>query len=126
MPSTFPMPAAAPGFSPTGMLDAPPANPMIPGPVQAPDTMGGPGRPMSKQLAPEVLQGITQAVNTINGMLDSLAGMVPDLAPDLAFAKNGLAQFQSKVLLAGGGSPTAAQAGTPMPNGLPPSPSPSM
>ena len=123
MPSTFPLPAATPGFANSGMLDAPPPNPMIQGPVQAPNQMGA---APSRQLAPEVLQGITQAINTINGMLDSLAGMTPDLAPDLAFAKNGLAQYQSKVLLAGGGPTTAAQAGTPMPNGLPPSPSPSM
>ena len=111
----------AAGFSPTGMLDGPPPNPMIAGPQQLPGAMAG-----SRSLPPEVLQGALQSVTTILQMLDSMASMFPDLAGDLAFAKTGLTRFQSNVTLAGGGPTTAAQAGTPMPNGIPPSPSPSM
>lgn len=111
---------AVSGFSPTGTLDGPPPNPMIAGPEQLPGALGG-----SRSLPPEVLQGALQSVTTILQMIDSLASMFPDLSGDLAFAKTGLTRFQSGVTLAGGGPTTAAQAGTPMPNGIPPSPSPS-
>ena len=118
--------AASFGYAPQGMLDGPPPNPMIPGPQQLPGAMGaGVGAPTSRQLAPEVLQGLQDTANTIDEMLNAMASMVPDLATDLAFVQDGLKKFQSKLLVAGGGPSTTAQAGTPMPNGLPPSPSPS-
>ncbi len=120
------MPSAVAGSAPSGMLDAPPPNPMLSGPLQTPGALGGGGGAPSRTLPPETLQGLMQAGSTIDGMLDSMASMVPDLAPDLAFAKEGIKRFLSKVLLAGGGPATASTAGTSMPNGLPPSPSPSM
>ncbi len=98
---------------------------MIAGPQQLPGALGGGLGATSRQLPPEVLQGLMQSGNTIAEMIDSMAGMVPDLAPDLAFAKEGITRFLAKVLTAGGGPTTQAQAGTPMPNGIPPSPSPS-
>lgn len=110
------------GFAPGGALDGPPPNPMIAGPQQIPNTLQPGG---SRQLAPEVLQGLMQTGATIDEMINSMASMVPDLAQDLALAQDGIKRFLSKVLLAGGGPSTAAQAGTPMPNGIPPSPSPS-
>ena len=127
MPGPFVPPGpAVGGFNPTGALDGPPPNPMIAGPQQLPGQMGAGGAPGSRSLPPEVLQGALQSVTTMLEMMDSLASMFPDLAPHLAFAKDGLTKFQAQITLAGGGPTTAAQAGTPMPNGLPASPSPSM
>jgi hypothetical protein len=120
-------PSAMPGAPPSGLLDGPPPNPMLAGPLQMPGAMGGGmGAPASRSLPPEQLMGLMQAGKTISEMIDSMASMVPDLAPDLAFAKEGLQRFLAKVLLAGGGPTTSAQAGIPMPNGLPTSPSPSV
>lgn len=125
-PGPFPSPMTSPGYAPTGMLDGPPPNPMIAGPQQLPGAMGGGGLGApARQLPPEVLQGLMQTGNTIAETLDSMASMVPDLAADLVLAKTGIQQFLAKVLTAGGGPTTQAQAGTPMPNGIPPSPSPS-
>ena len=119
-------PTTAPGFAPTGMLDGPPPNPMLAGPQQIPGAMGagGPSTP-SRQLPPEVLQGMNQSCQTILDMINSMASMVPDLAPSLALAQRGIQDFLSKVTLAGGGPAPGMNAGTSMPNGLPPSPSPS-
>lgn len=125
MPGPFTSPSTPAGFAPTGLLDGPPPNPMIAGPQQLPSSMGAGPTGTSRQLPPEVLQGLMQAGNTVSDILDSMASMVPDLAPDLALAKDGIKRFLSKVLLAGGGPTTQAQAGTSMPNGIPPSPSPS-
>ncbi len=126
MPGAFTSPTTPPGFAPTGLLDGPPPNPMLAGPQQIPGSMGAsPGAPTSRQLPPEVLQGLMQAGNTVSDIVDSMASMVPDLAPELAMAKQGVQQFLAKVLLAGGGPTSQAQAGTPMPNGIMPSPSPS-
>lgn len=79
----------------------------------------------SRQLPPETLQGLTQTMNTVLDIINSTASMVPDLAGTLAIATSAIQQFLSQVNLAGGGPTTQAQAGTPMPNGIPPSPSPS-
>lgn len=124
MPGPFQSPTTPPGFAPTGLLDGPPPNPMIAGPQQLPGSASL-SRGGTQQLPPEVLQGMTQAASTVSETLDSMASMFPDGAPELALAKDGIKRFLAKVTLAGGGSGTAAQAGTPMPNGLPPSPSPS-
>ena len=125
MPGPFQSPTTPPGFAPTGLLDGPPPNPMLAGPQQIPGSMGAGPTGTSRQLPPEVLQGLMQAGNTVSDIVDSMASMVPDLAPELALAKQGIQQFLAKVLLAGGGPSSQAQAGTPMPNGIPPSPSPS-
>lgn len=125
MPGPFTSPSTPAGFAPTGLLDGPPANPMLAGPQQLPGTMGAGPAGTSRQLPPEVLQGLMQAGNTVSDIVDSMASMVPDLAPDLALAKDGIKRFLAKVLLAGGGPTMQAQAGTSMPNGIPPSPSPS-
>ena len=125
MAGPFQSPTTPPGFAPTGLLDGPPPNPMIAGPQQLPGAMGAGPTGTSRQLPPEVLQGALQAGNTVSEILDSLAQMFPDLSPELAMAKQGVTSFLSKVTLAGGGPTSQAQAGTPMPNGLPPSPSPS-
>lgn len=126
MPGPFPPSPAAQsfGYAPSGMLDGPPPNPMLAGPQQLPGALGA-GSPVSRQLPAETLQGLQDTTNTIDQMLNAMASMVPDLAADLAFVQDGLKRFQSKLLVAGGGPTTTAQAGTPMPNGLPPSPSPS-
>lgn len=125
MPGQFTSPTTPPGFAPTGMLDGPPPNPMIAGPQQLPGAMGAGPTGTSRQLPPEVLQGLLQAGNTVMDIVNSMASMVPDLAGELALVQSGMQQFLSKVNLAGGGPTTQAQAGTPMPNGIPPSPSPS-
>ncbi len=126
MPGAFQSPTTPPGFAPTGLLDGPPPNPMLAGPQQLPGMMGAsPSSPTSRQLPPETLQGLTQTMNTVLDIINSTASMVPDLAGTLAVATTAIQQFMSQVTLAGGGPTSQAQAGTPMPNGIPPSPSPS-
>lgn len=112
------------GSSISGLLDQPPPSPAVPSLMQGMGG-GGAGIPASRQLPPDVLMGLMQTGNTMSQMFDSMASMVPDLAPDVAFAKDALQRVLSKLLLAGGGPTSTAAAGTPFPNGLPANPSPS-
>ena len=112
--------------SPGGMasqLDAPPPNPtgadqtLTPGQpmgmpqfseMAAPLTAGTPGRATS----PEVLMGAMSSLETIAGMYDSLASLVPDLASDFAMLKSLQQQVAAKLLTKGG------QPASPMSTGL--------
>lgn len=63
----------------------------------------------SQGLPKQVLTGIIELGGQINEQLNSIAQIVPDLAPDVEQARQAVAVLLSKVQLAGGGpaSPTA-------------------
>jgi len=104
----------------TSMLDAPPPNPtgadttLTPGAtpqmpsfgeMAAPLTAGTPGRATT----PEVLMGVMSSLETIAGMYDSMASVVPDLASDFAMLKDLQQRVAAKLLTKGGqpASPTS-------------------
>lgn len=105
-------PGALPGSSP---LDAPPPPPGVLGGNESQmPTLMGLGSPMgtpmtSAQLPPEILTGIVQACQKIDGMFDAFAQVTPDLAMDWDLCKTILQKTLGKVLAAGGG-PTSPQA----------------
>jgi len=110
-PNLFPSAPGASGPANGGFgsstLDGPPPNPLQP---TMSDLMGGGGRPrpgqqpLSRDLPPEVLMGLLKAGETVSGMIDDMAAMVPDLAPDLAGSKDLLMRALAKLTLLTGGS----------------------
>ena len=104
---------AQPGGS-TSQLDAPPPSPMqmpqagpmgsmpMPSEFSRPMTAGTPGSATS----PEILMGLMQTMETIAGMYDSMASILPDLATDFALLKD-LGQRTMAKLLIKGGQPAA-------------------
>lgn len=102
------------------LLDAPPPNPTqpqgTPQPGQAtpfpsfaqmaqPMTSGTPGQ----QLSPEILMGIMQGMTAIEGMWDSMASMMPDMAADFAMLKDFQQRVAAKITVKGGtAAPTSA------------------
>lgn len=101
----------------SSILDAPPPNPtgadqpLTPGAqpqmpsfdqMAAPMTAGTPGRATT----PEVLMGVMSSLETISGMYDSMASVVPDLASDFAMLKD-LQQRVAAKLLTKGGQPSS-------------------
>lgn len=63
----------------------------------------------SANIPPEILTGIIQASQKIDGIFDSFAQVTPDLAADLDLCKTVLQRYLGKVMSQGGGptSPTA-------------------
>lgn len=107
----FPGRTAGSGMG-SSALDSPPPNPMNPtfSDLQNPGNVGssGIGSP-ARQLPPEVLMGVLKAVESITGMLDDIAQMVPDIAPEIAGGKDLIMRGASKLVLAGG-APSAPSA----------------
>lgn len=66
--------------------------------MSQPLTAGTPGRATS----PEILVGIMQSAETMYGMFDSMASIVPDLAVDFALLKDVLQRTMGKLLVKGG------------------------
>jgi hypothetical protein len=107
----------------SSVLDAPPPNPtgadqplqpgaqpQMPsfGEMAQPLTAGTPGRATT----PEVLMGAMSSLETISGMYDSLASIIPDLAADFAMLKDLQQRVAAKLLTKGG------QPASPMSTGL--------
>ena len=98
-------------------LDAPPPSPVNPdfsqlqNPSLAKPTGPG-GQPSSRELSPDVLMGLLKAGETISTMLDDMAQMVPDIAPDIAGAKDLFQRALGKLVLAGGGNTSQSTAPT--------------
>jgi len=111
-PSPF-MPPGTPQTLSPGM----PAGTPTPMPTFAqmaePLTAGTPGR----ALAPEIALGVYQGTETIYGMLDSFASIVPDLATDYALVKDLLLRTTAKLVTNSGVSPAPASTGTNFPGG---------
>lgn len=133
--SGFPQRKAAGAGAPTSggpqqVLDAPPpspvmagAQPPVPGGTPAPMptfdqmsrplTAGTPGRATS----PEIAMGIIQASQTIYGILDSIASVVPDLAADMAMQKDLLQRSMAKLVTNAGTVAPAGATGNNFPGG---------
>lgn len=120
----FPGRTAGSGMG-SSMLDAPPANPVNPNfsDLQNPGNVGsssglGTTAP-ARQLPPEVLMGILKSGESISGMFDDMAQMVPDIAPEIAAAKDLLQRGLSKLVLAGGAPSTMSSVGREFPGSAP-------
>lgn len=111
-PSPF-MPAGTPQTLSPGM----PAGTPTPTPsfsqMAEPMTAGTPGR----ALAPEIVLGVYQGTETIYGMLDSFASIVPDLANDYSMIKDLLLRTTGKLVTNSGVSAAPASTGTNFPGG---------
>jgi hypothetical protein len=68
-------------------------------------------------LPKDVLTGIVQTTVQMSETINSLAQIVPDLAPDLEAVRQALAVFASKVLMVGGGAATPTATGPGFPGG---------
>lgn len=103
-------------------LDAPPPSPVNPtfSDLQNPGmaASGGMGAP-ARQLPPEVLMGILKSGESISGMLDDIAQMVPDIAPEVAAAKDMLQRALAKLVAAGGAPSTISAPGREFPGSAP-------
>lgn len=112
------------------ILDGPPpspamagAHPPVPGggaapmpafgEMAAPLTAGTPGRATS----PEIAMGIMQSAQTMFGMFDSIASIVPDLANDMALQKDLLQRSMAKLFVHSGVSGAPGSAGVNFPGG---------
>jgi len=109
------------------VLDGPPPNPTMPqgapapgmatpfpgfAQMAAPLTAGSPGQ----QLSPEILQGVVQGMGAIEGMWDSMASLLPDLATDFAMLKDFQQRVAAKIVVKGGTS-AATSTGSSFPGG---------
>lgn len=112
---------------PGEILDGPPPNPTNPGPMPTPGaptpfpsfaemappiTAGTPGR----QLSPEILMGVMQGLTACEGIWDSAAAILPDLAADFAMLKDLQQRVAAKIVVKGG-SPPATATGLNFPGG---------
>lgn len=101
------------------ILDQPPPNPTTPqampmpgqqpqfpsfAEMAAPVTAGTPG----KQLSPEILMGVMQSFTAVEGIWDSAAAILPDLAADFAMLKDLQQRVAAKVVMKGGTAPATA------------------
>ena len=109
------------------ILDGPPPSPTMPqgGPVPGqatpfpsfaqmapPITAGSPGQ----QLSPEILMGIIQGLGAVEGIWDSAASLLPDLAADFAMLKDFQQRIAAKIVVKGG-TPAATSTGNSFPGG---------
>lgn len=119
MPSNlFPAARGASGPANGGMgssvLDGPPPSPVNPNfsAIMGQGMSGGPGAGprTSRELDPEILMGLLKSGETIASMIDDMASMVPDLAQDLAGAKDLLLRAMAKLtVLTGGNQPALGE-----------------
>lgn len=105
-------------------LDAPPPNPVNPtfSDLQNPGMASGAGLGNSapaRKLPPEALMGILKSGEAISGMLDDIAQMVPDIAPEVAGAKDLLQRGLAKLVAAGGAPATISAPGREFPGSAP-------
>jgi hypothetical protein len=113
------MPGTLPG---SGPMDTPPPSPSVPGGGvggQMP-TLSGLAQPApigSANIPPELLTGIIQAAQKIDGIFDSFAQVTPDLAADLDLCKTVLQRYLGKVMAAGGGATSPNAPGPQFPGG---------
>lgn len=122
------------GAGPLGMagssgsqLDAPPPSPVQPSAVSLgepaalpnfsemaqPFTAGSPSRATS----PEILMGVMSGAETIYGMLDNMASIIPDCANDFALQKDLLQRTLAKLLVKGGSPASPTSSGLNYPGG---------
>lgn len=109
-------------------LDAPPPSPsgpqqpLTPGmqpampsfaEMSTPFTAGSTGRATT----PEVLMGVMSSLETIAGMYDSMASIIPDCASDFAMLKDLQQRVAAKLLVKGGQTATPQAVGSSYPGG---------
>lgn len=118
----FPPGRAAGSGMGSSTLDAPPPNPMDPtfSDLQNPGMnsatqMGAPAR----QLPPEALMGVVKSIETMSGMMDDIAQMVPDIAVEVAASKDLLLRAANKLVLAGGAPSSMSSVGREFPGSSP-------
>lgn len=110
-PPPSPVMAQAGGTLPTGMTGGQPMPSFDQ--MAKPLTAGTPGRATS----PEVVVGIMQTAETMYGILDSIASIVPDLANDMALQKDLLQRSMGKLLVNSGQQGSPSSVGVNFPGG---------
>lgn len=127
--SSFGSGAMTAGGGMSSVLDGPPPNPVDQGtqPLQpgqtppqpsfaemaAPLTAGSPGRATT----PEVLMGVMNSLESMANMYDSMASVIPDLAPDFAMLKDLQQRLAAKLLVKGGQPASPVSTGLNFPAG---------
>lgn len=109
-----------PSMQTGSVLDGPPPSPALPAMGQLGSTTANPGaQPSARNLPPEVVQGIVKSGESIGGMLDVIAQTAPDIANEMAAAKDMMLRGLGKLLGVSGGplDPTAAGMNFPASNG---------
>ena len=116
---------------PQQILDGPPPSPMTP-PNPQPGMAAGTAQPMptfaqmsqpltagtpGRASTPEVTLGVYQGLQTINGMFDSMASILPDLATDFALLKDLVSSTAAKLVTNSGVSPPPHAVGANFPGG---------
>lgn len=105
-------------------LDAPPPSPVNPtfsdlqNPGMAQNGGAGMGAP-ARKLPPDVLMGILKSGESVSGILDDIAQMVPDIAPEVAGAKDLLQRGLAKLVAAGGAPSSISAPGREFPGSAP-------
>lgn len=120
--AAFPFGRTAGSGMGSSTLDAPPPSPVNPtyadlqNPGMSPATsMGAPAR----QLPPEVLAGVLKSIESVNGILDDIAQMVPDIAPEIAGGKDLILRGAAKLVTAGGSPSSLSTPGRNFPGAAP-------
>lgn len=103
-------------------LDAPPPSPVNPNfsDLQNPGNVGSSsiGAP-ARQLPPDVLAGVLKSIESITGMLDDIAQMIPDIAPEIAGGKDLILRGAAKLVMAGGAPSGMSSVGREFPGSSP-------
>jgi hypothetical protein len=85
---------------PSSILDGPPPHPQMQAPISS--AMGG-APASARQLPTEQILALMQSGSSIGEMLDTMAQLAPDIAPDFAACKELLQRALAKLMTAGGG-----------------------
>lgn len=115
-----PMQPNAGNAGPSALLDGPPPHPQAQSPFGAgPNMGGGMGMAPARDLPPDVIMGLLQSGQSVGEMLDTMAQMAPDAAPEFAAAKDILQRGLAKLMTAGGGVAPQSPLTGPLPGATP-------
>lgn len=104
---------------PSSILDGPPPHPQMQAPISSAMGAGSLGPPSARQLPTEQILALMQSGSSIGEMLDTMAQMAPDIAPDFAACKELLQRALAKLMTAGGGLTPPGPALGPVPGVTP-------
>ncbi len=102
-----------------GVLDQPPPSPALGQGTNPGPPLGDLVRPQieSGAMPESVLSGIMEEGEQMTSRLDAFAQITPDLAPELAAAREALMVYLSRVLVAGAGPTSPNAVGSQFPGG---------
>lgn len=101
---------------PGSVLDGPPPHPQLQSPLSA---AMRPGTAPARSLPPEVISGLLATGQSVKDMLDTMASVAPDIAPEFAGAAELLLRGLAKLMTAGGGLTSMVPPTSPIPGATP-------